>query len=188
MPDTWKVASPQRFLATRLEAVDTALHRLLGSDVLRSPAVAEAAALAREAALAAPTAGRPLGAANAALPWPEPPHLVLWHAQTVLRELRGDGHVAALLTAGLDPVESLVLFAADIAMDPDWMRTRRGWTEDEWAAGVARLAGRGLLDGGGALTARAGPCAPRSRNAPTPSPTSRSRRSATTAQPGWPSW
>jgi hypothetical protein len=153
VPDTWKVASPQRFLATRLEAVDTALHRLLGSDVLRSPAVAEAAALAREAALAAPTAGRPLGAANAALPWPEPPHLLLWHAQTVLRELRGDGHVAALLTAGLDPVESLVLFAADIAMDPDWMRTRRGWTEDEWAAGAARLAGRGLLNGGGALTA-----------------------------------
>ena len=153
VPDTWAVASPERFLAVRLEAVDAALHRLLGADVLRSPAVAEAAVLAREAALAAPTAGRPLGAANAALPWPDPPHLVLWHAQTVLREQRGDGHVAALLTAGLDPVESLVLFAADIAMDADWMRTRRGWTEDEWAAGVDRLTGRGLLDADGALTA-----------------------------------
>ena len=189
VPDTWKVASPQRFLAARLEAVDTALHRLLGADVLRSPAVAEAAALAREAALAAPTAGRPLGAANAALPWPEPPHLVLWHAQTVLRELRGDGHVAALLTAGLDPVESLVLFAADIAMDPDWMRTRRGWTEDEWAAGVARLAGRGLLDrrrgahGGGPGAARRGRGTDRR-----PRRRCRSRRSATSAQPGWPSW
>jgi hypothetical protein len=153
VPDTWKVASPQRFLAVRLEAVDAALHRLLGADVLRSPAVTEAAELAREAALAAPTAGRPLGAANAALPWPDPPHLVLWHAQTVLREQRGDGHVAALLTAGLDPVESLVLFAADIAMDPDWMRTRRGWTEEEWAAGVERLVARGLLEAHGALTA-----------------------------------
>jgi hypothetical protein len=152
VPDTWKIASPQRFLAVRLHAVDAALHRLLGTDVLRSPEVAEAAELAREAAVAAPTGGRPLGAANAALPWPEPPHLVLWHAQTVLREQRGDGHVAALLTAGLDPVESLVLFAADIAMDPDWMRTRRGWTEDQWAAGVDRLAGRGLLDPDGALT------------------------------------
>ena len=153
VPDTWKVASPQRFLAVRLEAVDAALHRLLGADVLRSPAVNEAAELAREAALAAPTAGRPLGAANAALPWPDPPHLVLWHAQTVLREQRGDGHVAALLTAGLDPVESLVLFAADIAMDPDWMRTRRGWTEEEWVAGVERLVARGLLEADGALTA-----------------------------------
>lgn len=152
VPDTWRVASPERFLAVRLEAVDAALHRLLGAETLRSAEVAQAAVLAREAALAAPTAGRPMAAANAALPWPEPPHLVLWHAQTVLREQRGDGHVAALLTAGLDPVESLALHAAEIALDPDWMRSRRGWTEDEWAAGVDRLVERGLLSRDGALT------------------------------------
>ena len=152
VPDTWRVAAPERFLAVRLEAVDAALHRLLGAETLRSAEVAQAAGLAREAALAAPTAGRAMAAANAALPWPEPPHLVLWHAQTVLREQRGDGHVAALLTAGLDPVESLALHAAEIAMDPAWMRTRRGWTEDEWAAGVDRLVERGLLGRDGALT------------------------------------
>ena len=154
VPDTWRVAAPERFLQVRLSAVDAALHRLLGAEVLGSAAVAEAAALAREAALAAPTAGRALGAANAALPWPEPPHLVLWHAQTVLREQRGDGHVAALLTAGLDPAESIVLFTADLAMDPARMRTRRGWSEAEWAAAARRLADRGLLTGDGALTAR----------------------------------
>jgi hypothetical protein len=152
VPDTWRVAAPERFLAVRLEAVDAALHRLLGAETLRSAEVAQAAELAREAALAAPTAGRAMAAANAALPWPEPPHLVLWHAQTVLREQRGDGHVAALLTAGLDQVESLALHAAEIAMDPAWMRTRRGWTEDEWAAGVDRLVERGLLGRDGALT------------------------------------
>jgi hypothetical protein len=152
VPDTWRVATPERFLQVRLSAVDAALHRLLGADVLGSAAVAQAAALARDAALAAPTAGRGLGAANAALPWPEPAHLVLWHAQTVLREQRGDGHVAALLTSGLDPVESLVLFAADIAMDPAFMRTRRGWSENEWEAGTLRLVDRGLLTGAEALT------------------------------------
>jgi hypothetical protein len=152
VPDTWKVASPERYLAVRLTAVDAALHRVLGAEVLRSDAVAEAAALAREAALAAPTAGRALGAANSALPWPDAPHLVLWHAQTVLRELRGDGHVAALLTAGLDPVECGALLAAEIAMDQDWMRTRRGWTEQEWADGVHRLVARGLTTTDGALT------------------------------------
>ncbi len=158
VPDTWAVAPPQRYLAVRLEAVDAALHRVLGPAALSSDAVVEAAALAREAALAAPTAGRALGAANAALPWPEAPHLVLWHAQTVLRELRGDGHVAALLTAGLDPVESLVLHAAEfgadgkIRADDGWMRTRRGWTEQEWADGRRRLVERGLLTEERALT------------------------------------
>jgi hypothetical protein len=145
VPDTWAVAPPQRYLAVRLEAVDAALHRVLGPAALSSDAVVEAAALAREAALAAPTAGRALGAANAALPWPEAPHLVLWHAQTVLRELRGDGHVAALLAAGLDPVEAGALHAAEIGMDDEWMRTRRGWTEQEWADGRHRLVERGLL-------------------------------------------
>jgi len=153
VPDTWAVAPPERYLAVRLDAVDAALHRVLGAEVLGSAAVAEAAELARTAALAAPTAGRALGAANAALPWPDAPHLVLWHAQTVLRELRGDGHVAALLTAGLDPVECGALLAAEIAMDQDWMRTRRGWTEQEWADGLARLAARGLVAEDGAVTA-----------------------------------
>ncbi len=152
VPDTWAVAPPERYLAVRLAAVDAALRRVLGTAVPASEAVAEAAALAREAARAAPTAGRALGAANAALPWPDAPHLVLWQAQTVLREQRGDGHVAALLTAGLDPVESGVLHAAEIGMDQDWMRTRRGWTEQEWSDGTGRLVGRGLVTDGGALT------------------------------------
>lgn len=153
VPDTWAVAPPERYLAVRLAAVDAALHRVLGAEVLGSDAVAEAAELAREAALAAPTAGRALGAANSALPWPDAPHLVLWHAQTVLRELRGDGHVAALLIAGLDPVECGALLAAEIGQDQEWMRTRRGWTEQEWADGMARLAARGLLTAEGAVTA-----------------------------------
>jgi hypothetical protein len=152
VPDTWAVAPPERYLAVRLAAVDAALHRVLGAEVLASDAVAEAAGLAREAALAAPTAGRALGAANAALPWPDAPHLVLWHAQTVLRELRGDGHVAALLSAGLDPVECGALLAGDIAMDQEWMRTRRGWTEQEWTEGLHRLSARGLVGPEGAVT------------------------------------
>jgi hypothetical protein len=146
VPAVWAVATPQRYLEVRLASVDAALHRLLGPDVLGSPQVAEAAEIARAAALAAPTAGRALAAANAALSWPEPPHLVLWHAQTVLREHRGDGHVAALLSAGVDPVEALVLFAADQSMDADWLRTRRGWSVPEWADAVGRLAARGLVD------------------------------------------
>jgi hypothetical protein len=152
VPDVWSVASPQRYLGVRLEAVDAALRRLLGAELLASPRMAEAAEIARSAALAAPTAGRPLAAANAALDWPDPPHLQLWQAQTVLREHRGDGHVAALLTAGFDPVETLVLFAADQDLDGDWLRARRGWSEAEWAQARERLADRGLIEPAGPLT------------------------------------
>ncbi|MCW0215148.1 MAG: hypothetical protein OJJ54_17465 [Pseudonocardia sp.] len=147
IPDVWSLARPEEFCALRLRAVDAALRRSLGEDAVRSPEMAEAAELARTAALSVSTAGRALAAAVAAQPWPQPPHLVLWHAQTLLREHRGDGHVAALVTAGLDPVETLVVFAAAREMDPHYLRERRGWSPGEWAAAIDGLAARGLVSG-----------------------------------------
>ena len=94
--------------------------------LIGSPGLAEAAELARQAALAAGAGGRPLAAANADLPWPQEPHLVLWHAVNILREHRGDGHIAALLAAGLDPCEALVSFAA-IGAAPEEVFASRCW-------------------------------------------------------------
>jgi hypothetical protein len=151
IPAVWAVAEPAEFLQVRLRSVDEALRRLLG-DAVGSAELAEAAELAEEAAMAAPTAGRALGAANAALDWPTEPHLVLWHAQTVLRESRGDGHVAALVGAGLDPCEALVAFAADGHVGAKPLRDWRGWSSVEWSSAAGRLAARGLLDPSGRLT------------------------------------
>jgi hypothetical protein len=151
VPAAWTVAEPAAVLAARERGVDAALRSLLGSDV-DGAGLAEAAALARRAAEAASNAGRPLAAANAALPWPTAPHLVLWHAATILREHRGDGHVAALLTAGLDPTEALVSFAA-VGAAPRSVFASRGWTDDEWDAAADRLRTRGLLDAAGVATA-----------------------------------
>ncbi|SCL19654.1 hypothetical protein GA0070624_1808 [Micromonospora rhizosphaerae] len=150
VPAIWSTADPAKVLDARLSGVDRALRALLG-DRVHSPELAEAAALARRAAEAADVAGRPLAAANADLPWPDAPHLVLWQAATVLREHRGDGHVAALLTAGLDPTEALVSFAAVGAAPVEVFASRR-WTEEEWAAARDRLATRGLVDAAGVAT------------------------------------
>ncbi|MFD6169520.1 hypothetical protein ACFWH0_11080 [Streptomyces coeruleorubidus] len=146
----WRVASPEAVLEARVRAVDRAYRALFG-DQVHSPELVEAAALARRAAEAADPAARPLAAANAALDWPDAPHLQLWHAATILREHRGDGHLAALLMAGLDPVESLVSFAAIGAASTERFESR-GWSSEEWAAGRDRLAARGLVDVAGAAT------------------------------------
>ncbi|MER5260616.1 hypothetical protein ABTZ99_00870 [Actinosynnema sp. NPDC002837] len=143
LPDAWDVASPARFLEARLEGVDRALRRML-----ETLDVAEAADLAGQAAEAAPTAGRVLAAANGVLPTPDEPHLALWQACTTLRESRGDGHIAALVAADLAPCETLVLFSADKGLDPAYMRTARGWSEEEWREAEATLTERGLFDGG----------------------------------------
>ncbi|GGY60989.1 SCO6745 family protein [Streptomyces omiyaensis] len=146
VPAAWEAAAPAEVLAARLRAVDRTYRGLFGVAGLD-----EAAALARRAAEAADTAGRPLAAAHADLAWADAPHLVLWQAATLLREHRGDGHVAALLAAGLDPVEALVSFAA-VGAAPEGVFASRGWSEGEWAAARDRLAGRGLVDAAGAAT------------------------------------
>jgi hypothetical protein len=149
LPAAWERATPPAAMAARLDAAGAALTRGLGKDVLAGPEVAEAARLARRAAESAtPYAnGRPLFAAYAELPWPEEPHLVLWHAQTVLREFRGDGHVAALLVAGVSGLESMVLHIAAGETDGRFLRRTRGWSRQEWTEATDSLRGRGLIEG-----------------------------------------
>ncbi|MFI7640788.1 hypothetical protein [Nonomuraea sp. NPDC049400] len=150
VPAVWEVASPNKALDARLTAVDRTYRHLLG-DKVAGPDVAEAAELARRAAESVTVSGRPFAAANLDLPWPDEPHLVLWQAATVLREHRGDGHLAALLAAGLDGCEALVSFAA-IGAAPVANFDGRGWSEQEWDAARERLAARGLLGPDGQAT------------------------------------
>jgi len=129
IPSVWDVTTPERMTAARLEVADSALARLLGEDI-RSGEMAEAAALARDAAEAADIVGRPLFAGHAALPWPEPAHLQLWHAATLLREHRGDGHIAALVLAGLSGAEAAVTYTATgKSMNETLLRSTRGYSE-----------------------------------------------------------
>ncbi|WP_377268471.1 hypothetical protein [Peterkaempfera sp. SMS 1(5)a] len=152
IPVVWDRADPGKILGARLAGADAALRALLGDRVVESPEIAEAAELAAAAAAACTAAGRPLGAANAALPLPEEPHLRLWQAVTTLREWRGDGHNAALLRSGLDAVEALVAITAEGGEVRASLQPRRGWSDTDWEAAERRLADRGLLDGDGRLT------------------------------------
>ena len=149
LPDAWSFSSPERVLEARLQVVDQALGRLLG-DV--DGTLAEAAALCQDAAGGCDLAGRPLFAANAALPLPGEPHLRLWHATTMLREHRGDGHVAALVAAGLDGCEAHLTLAGTGTVPASELQPHRGWSDDEWREARDRLVERGLLDDGGMLT------------------------------------
>ncbi|MEU9120397.1 hypothetical protein AB0C96_11130 [Streptomyces sp. NPDC048506] len=153
VPQIWTVAEPAKVLDARLLAMDRALTSVIGGR-LDSAQLAESARLARQAAENAGPAARPLAAANRDLPWPDAPHLVLWQAATVLREHRGDGHLAALLTWGLDPCEALVSFAA-VGAAPVADFAGRGWSAQEWSEARRRLAARGWIAPDGSATERA---------------------------------
>lgn len=153
IPAAWTMADPATLVAARFAAVDAALHRMLGGETVRAPEVAEAAGLARRAAEACSPDGRPLAAAHMDLDWPTEPHLVLWHAMSILREHRGDGHISQLLAAELDGCEALVSYTATgRGFVTPFAMGSRGWSQEEWDAAVQRLRDRGLLDADGGLT------------------------------------
>jgi hypothetical protein len=151
LPDAWTYATAEQALTGRLEASGDALRRITAD--LPSDGWRAAADLLWRAAEAADIPGRPLAAANQRLPRPDDDLQVVWLASTVLREHRGDGHNAVLLSRGIGPVTAHLLKSSSGESDGDVLRTIRGFTEDEWAAGVEDARRRGWLDGAGQLTA-----------------------------------
>ena len=149
VPDCWSRATTAEVLALRYR---------LAAEALAAPATrfaAEVPPLADELVVAAGRLsfeGRILGAAHAALPVPDEPLLRLWWACTVLREHRGDGHVAALLAHGISPVEAHVLKVAAGEATQAALEPARGWSGDEWAAARLGLFARSLLTEDGRLT------------------------------------
>ncbi|HUR76287.1 MAG TPA: hypothetical protein VMZ00_18530 [Sporichthya sp.] len=153
LPAAWELTDPAAVLAARSGGVDAALGRLWGEDAADDPAVKRAADLAWEAAQAADCAGRPLGAANQALPRPDAAHLALWQAATTLREHRGDGHVAALTVRRIHPVTAMLLKVGAGESELDPLRLGRKWATLEWQAGEVHARDNGLIDDDGKLTA-----------------------------------
>lgn len=142
----------------RNEALDASFRGALG-DAIESPELIAIVDALRAGIMDASYVGRPLAAAWAAAAWPTAPHLQLWHALSVAREHRGDGHVAALTLSGLGPVEALVLHEApqqrEIRRRTLGKKTTlitRGWTEQDWDTAQDSLRSRGLLDGEGVVT------------------------------------
>lgn len=143
LPDAWTFADPARVLDTRQELARSALAEHPGDGL------AAAADLVTAVLTALDVAGRPLAAAHLDVPAPADPLSRVWHAATVLREYRGDGHVAELVAAQVDGVECHRLHGGSLVSQ---QREFRGWTEEEWADAGERLRARGLLDADGEKT------------------------------------
>ncbi|WP_280401814.1 SCO6745 family protein [Nocardia carnea] len=142
LPSAWEFAPPEAALTAREQGATAALRRQLGG-LATGPDLAAAADLACRAAAAAPLEGRALFAANRALPEPADPLARLWYAATLLREHRGDGHIAALLAAGVGGRESHVLQALANGTDPGIYTVSRDYDDQEWAARHDTLRNRG---------------------------------------------
>ncbi|ORB87036.1 hypothetical protein B1987_28350 [Mycobacterium kansasii] len=150
LPTAWEIAGPPLALRARATSAVAALRRYGLRDDDEN--VRTAARLVGDAARRAPVDGRALFAANLALPWPQDPVAALWHATTLLREQRGDGHVAVLVAAGISGREANVLHCAASSVPRDYLMQTRHYDDAEWRACEQSLIGRGLLGEDGSLT------------------------------------
>jgi hypothetical protein len=115
IPKVWSTTTPEAAIAARQLGCVNALRRIL-ADLLDTPGLPRAVELLTRAATSAPLEGRPMYAALRALPLPEEPVARLFHAASLLREHRGDGHVAALMAEGIGGLEAHVLLALDLGI------------------------------------------------------------------------
>jgi hypothetical protein len=156
VPSCWDVVAPDTLCRVRAIAAADALSEVCSTDA-RSALVA-ALPLLRRAAAAAEGAGRMLAGANRTL-WPRiAPALgtggvgEAWQAATTLREHRGDGHVAALVSRGLRGVEAHLLAASTKGIPAEVLRENRGFSVEDWEVAAAGLRRRGLLRNDGRAT------------------------------------
>ena len=119
-------------LRAALGAPDQALH---------------AAGLLRHAAQDVALTGRPLFAGVSGLPWPEDELAQLWQACSMLRELRGDSHLAACAAAGLSGLEANILTEMQVGFPRRSYTATRGWTPEAMDQAEASMARRGLITG-----------------------------------------
>ncbi|MDH2415422.1 MarR family transcriptional regulator [Nocardioides sp. CER19] len=152
IPQVWDTTTPEAAHAARERGCVAALRRILG-DLVAVPGLTRAAGLLAEAATSAPTEGRVMYAALRTLPIPEEPVARLWHAADMLREHRGDGHVAALVSEQIGGTEAHVLSALASGIYPAETFGRiHHLPKSRLAAVMDGLRERGLLDAAGRFT------------------------------------
>ncbi|HTT91386.1 MAG TPA: hypothetical protein VMF65_17650 [Acidimicrobiales bacterium] len=151
IPKVWRTTTPEAAMAARQMGCVKALRRILG-DHVGSPAFARAAELLLQAATSAPYEGRPMYAALRAVPVPEDGVARLFHAASLLREHRGDGHIAALMTEGVGGLEAHVLFALDMGMLPEDFGRTHHLPAAQLATVVDAMRDRGLVGDDGWLS------------------------------------
>lgn len=139
-------------IAERDRATAASLRAVLGDhasegDVLRVAEVLERAVAAVDGT------GRPLFAALRAQPRLTDPYGRLWRAADLVREHRGDSHLAACVAAGLDPVRMGILGEVWLGYAVGEYSGTRAWPQETHDAAAARLAADGLI-ADGTITAR----------------------------------
>ncbi|MEO6122612.1 MAG: MarR family transcriptional regulator [Ilumatobacteraceae bacterium] len=153
IPNVWRTTTPELAIAARQMGCAKALRSILG-DHVDTPPFVRATDLMTKAAISAPVEGRPMYAALRSIPIPDDGVARMFHAASLLREHRGDGHIAALMTEGVGGLEAHALLAIDMNMPAEKFGRLHHLPAAQLAAVSEGLRDRGLIGDDGWLSER----------------------------------
>jgi hypothetical protein len=138
----WKVTDAKSILQARLDGARGSLSRMLGDP----PKGADrATALLKQGASAARGEGRHLFSGLRSLGFPGDPVGDLWRAADLVREHRGDSHIAAWISHGFDATEISLITEPYIGLPMRTYSRSRAWSDAQFDAAVERMTARGLF-------------------------------------------
>jgi hypothetical protein len=139
----WQKTTAEPMLDARLAGAEASLQRMLGDP---DDGVERATEILYSLTDGLDVAGRALFGGLSALPRPTSPWGALWRAADLVRERRGDAHIAAWIPH-FDSCEISTITELAHGLPPRSFVYTRGWSVDDVDAAQARLEARGLLDG-----------------------------------------
>ena len=151
VPAVWEIADPDDVVEARFEAAAELFGPVVES--LGDSIVDQLTSKLQRACETLELGGRPLYAAHASLSEPKSRGAMLWHTITLLRENRGDGHIAALATEGVSGIEANIIHIASGRIPKEFITNTRGFSDEEWSSAISTLSERGLLSEDEGLTA-----------------------------------
>jgi hypothetical protein len=141
----WSKTEPAPLLQARYDGATASLRRLLGEPGARE--VGRAVELLRRGLDAAEGAGHPLFSGLKELPFPEEPLGQLWRCCDMLREHRGDSHIAVWTRAMVQPIEIQLMSELTMGIPLKTYSATRGWTVAQMDAAIEGMRRKGWMDG-----------------------------------------
>jgi hypothetical protein len=141
----WAATEPAPLLQARYDGAVASLRRLLGEPDAKQ--VGRAVELLRRGMADAEHAGHPLYSGLASLPWPDDPVGQLWRCCDMLREHRGDSHIAIWTRAGIRPIEIQLMSELQMGIPLKTYSATRGWTVPQMDAALDGMRAKGWMTG-----------------------------------------
>ncbi|MBF6599704.1 MAG: hypothetical protein IVW36_04255 [Dehalococcoidia bacterium] len=141
----WAATEPAPLLDARHDGAVASLRRLLGEpDACQLDRAVE---LLQRGLARAEGAGHPLFSGLKSLPWPGDPVGQLWRCCDLVREHRGDSHIAVWTRAMVAPIEIQLMSELQMGIPLKTYSATRGWTPAEMDAALDGMRAKGWLDG-----------------------------------------